>query len=79
MVKSLPGETAVAVRCMNRQRFCWKYCQYQSARMTSSMGCISAGALAISASRRMIFSSGLLPWMLPSRAILRPMALMATG
>ena len=24
-----PG--AVAVRCMNRQRLCWKYCQYQSA------------------------------------------------
>ena len=35
VVKSAPGSVAVAVRCMKRQRFCWKYCQYQSARMAS--------------------------------------------
>jgi len=42
-------------------------------------GTISFGAFAISASRRVIFSSGLLPWMLPSRAIFRPMALTASA
>ena len=61
VVKSLPGCEAVAVRCMKRQRFCWKYCQYHSASSVSISGTISFGAFAISASRRVIFSSGLLP------------------
>src|ERR1039458_5606824 len=57
VVKSLPGCSAVAVRCMKRHRFCWKYCQYQSASSVSMSGTISFGAFAISASRRVIFSS----------------------
>ena len=73
------GGWAVAVRCMKRQRLRWKYCQYQWARTASIAGRISLGALAISASSRTIFSSGLLPWMFPSRAIFLPMALMASG
>src|SRR5437879_4712302 len=46
--------------------------------MVSSSGTISFGALAISASILVIFSSGLLPWMFPSRTIFRAMALVAS-
>ena len=42
-------------------------------------GAISLGALAISAFMRTIFSSGLLPWMLPSKAIFLAIALMASA
>ena len=79
VVKSFPGAWAVAVRCIKRQRFCWKYCQYQCASRVSSTGVISLGARAISASIRAILSSGLLPWMLPCSAIFLAMALAASA
>ena len=58
---STGGLGAVAVRCMKRQRFCWKYCQYQWARMAVITGCISLGALAISACKRSDLLLGLVP------------------
>src|SRR5438067_432999 len=47
--------------------------------MASMTGCISAGAVAIAACIRVIFSSGLLPWMFPSKAIFLATALIASG
>ncbi|OQB94606.1 MAG: hypothetical protein BWX86_01432 [Verrucomicrobia bacterium ADurb.Bin122] len=76
---SAPGAAAVCVRWWKRQRLCWKYCQYQWPSSASITGFIAAGALASSASRRVIFSSGLLPSIRPSRAILRPMARTASA
>ena len=46
--------------------------------MVSSKGTISRGALAITATSRVIFSSGLLPSVVPSRTIFRAMALVAS-
>ena len=49
--RQIPGGEILArrfggcVRCMNRQRFCWKYCQYQCASSVSSTGFISFGRL----------------------------------
>src|SRR4051812_44332180 len=42
-------------------------------------GCISAGAVAMAASIRLIFSSGLFPSMLPSRLIFFAIALITSG
>ena len=47
--------------------------------IASISGFMAGGAFATSNSRRMIFSSGLLPSIVPSRTILRPIARIASG
>ena len=79
VLKSFPGASAVAVRCMNRQRFSWKYRQYQSANRVSNTGRISLGALGNSACKRVINSSAERPATPPSNTIRRPKAFTASG
>ena len=78
VVKSWPGGAAVAVRCMNRQRFCWilPVPLGEHGLQQRSDGGGSCGQLRLEPGDHL---SALAPWICPSIAIFRQIALVASA